>query len=170
MPLRKVHELTFLWFGLPGPLVTQPKNNPPKYKQFAQTVCGNSAASFLLVLKGKGDSLYKIVPKLFAQTVLVFGWVVFLGGSPLHDSNHQRIESRDLKPILNTKNRKALTAIRTVFGLVIRIVRFEIVANWRRFESLRTANCKLRFKTSKSQMRRVDVRKSSNVEKKGQSS
>ena len=22
MPLRKVHELTFLWFGLPGPLLT----------------------------------------------------------------------------------------------------------------------------------------------------
>ena len=23
MPLRKVHELTFLWFGLPGPLLKQ---------------------------------------------------------------------------------------------------------------------------------------------------
>ena len=23
MPLRKVHELTFLWFGLPGPLLTR---------------------------------------------------------------------------------------------------------------------------------------------------
>ena len=23
MPLRKVHELTFLWFGLPGPLLTK---------------------------------------------------------------------------------------------------------------------------------------------------
>ena len=23
-PLRKVHELTFLWFGLPGPLLSQP--------------------------------------------------------------------------------------------------------------------------------------------------
>ena len=23
MPLRKVHELTFLWFGLPGPLLTE---------------------------------------------------------------------------------------------------------------------------------------------------
>ena len=22
MPLRKVHELTFFWFGLPGPLLT----------------------------------------------------------------------------------------------------------------------------------------------------
>ena len=28
MPLRKVHELTFLWFGLPGPLlrITEPKS------------------------------------------------------------------------------------------------------------------------------------------------
>ena len=25
-PLRKVHELTFLWFGLPGPLLIIPKN------------------------------------------------------------------------------------------------------------------------------------------------
>ena len=24
MPLRKVHELTFLWFGLPGPLLILP--------------------------------------------------------------------------------------------------------------------------------------------------
>ena len=23
MPLRKVHELTFLWFGLPGPLLSE---------------------------------------------------------------------------------------------------------------------------------------------------
>ena len=23
MPLRKVHELTFLWFGLPGPLLSK---------------------------------------------------------------------------------------------------------------------------------------------------
>ena len=23
MPLGKVHELTFLWFGLPGPLLTE---------------------------------------------------------------------------------------------------------------------------------------------------
>ena len=39
-------------------------------------------------------------------------------------------------------NSKAVTRFefRTVFGLALRIVRFEIAANWRRFESLRTAN------------------------------
>ena len=28
MPLRKVHELTFLWFGLPGPLLNDSCSNP----------------------------------------------------------------------------------------------------------------------------------------------
>ena len=26
MPLQKVHELAFLWFGLPGPLLTEASN------------------------------------------------------------------------------------------------------------------------------------------------
>ena len=38
------------------------------------------------------------------------------------------------------KNSKSLAAIRTVFGLDIQIVRFEIAANRWRFELLRTAN------------------------------
>ena len=28
MPLRKVHELTFLWFGLPGPLLIPAGHTP----------------------------------------------------------------------------------------------------------------------------------------------
>ena len=32
----------------------------------------------------------QIVPKLFAQTVLLFGWVVFWGGSPLHESQGRK--------------------------------------------------------------------------------
>ena len=39
------------------------------------------------------------------------------------------------------KESTALTAIRTVFVLAIRILRFEIFANGWRFESLQTANC-----------------------------
>ena len=41
MPLRKVHELTFLWFGLPGPLLKQPlvwQQMPEK----CQKIPGNS--------------------------------------------------------------------------------------------------------------------------------
>ena len=63
-------------------------------------------------------------------------------------SDLERIESRDLKPILKVKS-KALTAIRTVSGLAVRIVRFEIVANQRRLESLRTANRDSRHLRSK---------------------
>ena len=76
---------------------THPKNHPPKYKQFAQTVCANSFVCFLLILKGKGDNLYKqTVPKLFGQTVCAncfylggwfFGWAsgkikTYTGTSP----------------------------------------------------------------------------------------
>ena len=41
---------------------------------------------------------------------------------------------------LKRENSKTSTAIRTVLGLAIRIVRFEIAANQWRLESLRTAN------------------------------
>ena len=33
MPLRKVHELTFLWFGLPGPLLNVFGNGRWRAKQ-----------------------------------------------------------------------------------------------------------------------------------------
>ena len=52
-----------------------------------------------------------------------------------------RIDACDFKPILQVKNSKTLTAIRTVIGFAIQIVRFEIAANRWRFELLRTANC-----------------------------
>ena len=34
MPLQKIHELTFLWFGLPGPLLILQKhaNKPESYQ------------------------------------------------------------------------------------------------------------------------------------------
>ena len=35
MPLRKVHELTFLWFGLPGPLLSQ-KDKPHQFHAHVQ--------------------------------------------------------------------------------------------------------------------------------------
>ena len=63
---------------------THPKKPPTQIK----TVCTNSLRKpFLPVsayLQGKkGDSLYKqSVLKLFAQTVFLFRWVIFWGGSP----------------------------------------------------------------------------------------
>ena len=65
------------------------------------------------------------------------------------DSNHRSlailnrfpIESHVLKPILKVKKSKALTAIRSVFGLAIWVVGlFEITANRWQFEALQTAN------------------------------
>ena len=53
----------------------------------------------------------------------------------------QRIESPRLETYLEFQKCKVLTAIRTVFGLALRIVQFEIAANWWRFESLQTTNC-----------------------------
>ena len=38
MPLRKVHELTFFWFGLPGPLVTKNSLNSVFETVLSETV------------------------------------------------------------------------------------------------------------------------------------
>ena len=71
------------------------------------------------------------------------------------DSNHRSlvILMRDLKPTSKVKNSKALTAIRTVFGLAIRIMRFEIApnpgGNSKRREPRTAANREPRYKTQR---------------------
>ena len=55
-----------------------PKNRPHRQKEIAQAVCTNSFCLFLLFLWKKGGQFAQTVPKLFAQTVLLFG--CFFGG------------------------------------------------------------------------------------------
>ena len=52
----------------------------------------HSLGCFLLTLKEeRGDILNQIVPKPFAQTVFLFGWVfLFGGGFPLHKYQVQK--------------------------------------------------------------------------------
>ena len=56
-----------------------PEKPPTQIKQFAQTVCANSSASFLLVLKGKGGTVCTNCPEIVCANC-VFIWVgVFIG-------------------------------------------------------------------------------------------
>ena len=59
---------------------THPKNTHLNkhclHKQFGQTL----SAYFLLILKGKEEQFAQIVPKLFAQTVCLFGCFFWGGG------------------------------------------------------------------------------------------
>ena len=72
--------------------------------------------------------------KLFGRISRDFAWDV--AGVPEKFKKTKFVfDSHPL--LLHFAKSKALTAIRTVFGLAIRIVRFEIAANWWRFESLR---------------------------------
>ena len=48
---------------------------------------------FCLFSREKGGQFVQTVPKLFAQTVFLFGWVVFLGGSPLDELSAIRAPS-----------------------------------------------------------------------------
>ena len=64
---------------------THPKNTHPDknclHKQFAQLFLPASA----YFKRKKRGQFVQTVPKLFAQIVLSFGWMVFWGGSPLHE-------------------------------------------------------------------------------------
>ena len=88
----------------------------------------------------------------------VWGWCV-VGGQLLRylesrDSNHRSRDSKSLAHRIapfetypKSETSKAIKVIPTVFGVAIRIVRFEFAANRWRFEF--AANCEPQFKTSK---------------------
>ena len=47
-------------------------NKSSLHKQFRQALSARFKGKFI-----RGDSLYKLVPKIFEQIVLLFGWVFF---------------------------------------------------------------------------------------------
>ena len=60
------------------------EGDPPK-KPPAQTVCANYFCLLLLILKGQGVTVCTNCPEIVcANCAFIFGWVGFLGGSPLH--------------------------------------------------------------------------------------
>ena len=90
MPLRKVHELTFLWFGLPGPLLrnrSRPiseKEKTHKLKQICGIVpglggCQKVVYVFLFgsFLMGEKKHINKIPQKIPGQSRENFVYVFF---------------------------------------------------------------------------------------------
>ena len=70
-----------------GKRSTQKTSHPNKnslQKQFAQTL----SACFLLIQKRKGGTIFTKCPEIVcANCALIFGWVFFWGGSPLHEGD-----------------------------------------------------------------------------------
>ena len=79
-----------------------------------KAVCTNSLRKlllpvFCLFLREMGRHFVQTLPKLFAQTVFLFGWVVFWGVSPLHAKD----DDHDQDPLL----REFLKALETTTAM-----------------------------------------------------
>ena len=70
----------------PTQITTDPNKNSLR-KQFAQT----RLPPFCLFYREKGDSLCKLFRNCLRKLCFYLGWVVFWGGSPLHESKFSDI-------------------------------------------------------------------------------